>query len=664
MANQKDISKNNPKNQESPLYSALTRLFSGPLVNYRQQAQIRFKRRDLDRFKFTSASGQSFKKKSYNPFEAIQSNIMANQSRAERYSDFDQMEFMPEIASAMDIYADEMTTSNQFKSLLHIDCKNDEIRQILHGLFYKTLNVEQNLYGWCRTMVKFGDFFLYLDIDEKIGIKSVLGLPSPEVERLEGEDETNPNYVQFQWNSAQLTFENWQIAHFRILGQDKYSPYGTSILEPARRIWRQLQLIEDAMMAYRIVRAPDRRVFKIDIGNVPPQDVEQYMQKIIAQMKRNQIVDPNTGRVDLRYNPMSIDEDYFIPVRGQTGTTIDTLPGGNFVGDIDDVKYLRDKLFSALKIPQAYLARGEGAAEDKTMLAQKDIRFARTIQRLQKAVIGELEKIGMIHLYTLGFRNDDILKFNLRLHNPSKLAELQELEHLDKQLTIAGSAKEQGFSKRYIFENILKIDPQEFIRIQREMSYDASFAKALEAAGMEEAAGGSGGLGGGLGGELGTEGTSATGETETPTTPETAQTGGAGTPAETTPAATGESGKESPLLAAPARREDGGTLAVKVPHLTPGSKGKWYKPVASSQNGSGARKRSYSAQVGGQVASPGKTGIFVGSKGLNTLTRGLTEKADLYEKDEALLLEVEEKLNQIDKKFGKKEIIGENKNET
>ena len=641
------ISKNNPKNKESPLYSALTRLFSGPIVNYRQQAQVRFKRRDLDRFKFTSASGQSFKKKSYNPFEAIQSNIMANQSRAERYSDFDQMEFMPEIASAMDIYADEMTTCNQFRPLLSIDCKNEEIKQVLHSLYYKTLNIEQNLYGWCRTMVKFGDFFMYLDIDENIGIKSVLGLPSPEVERLEGEDETNPNYVQFQWNSAQLTFENWQIAHFRILGQDKYSPYGTSILEPARRIWRQLTLLEDAMMAYRIVRAPDRRVFKIDVGNIPPQDVEQYMQKVITQMKRNQIVDPSTGRVDLRYNPMSIDEDYFIPVRGATSaTTIDTLAGGNFVGDIDDVKYLRDKLFSALKIPQAYLARGEGAAEDKTMLAQKDIRFARTIQRLQKVVINELEKIGMIHLYTLGFRNEDIVRFGLRLHNPSKLTELQELEHLDKQLSVAANAKEQGFSKRHIYENILKVEPQEFLRIQRELAYDSAFNKMVEA--------GEGGEGGGSAGGLGDLG----GTEETPPTGEGAEaapTGGE------TPEATGESGKESPLLAAPARREDGSVFTARSPHLSPRSKGKEYTPVASSQNSSGARQRSYAAQGGGGQ------GLFMGKRGMNSIAHGLTEqKESIYDKDEQLLMEVQQKLQRLDEKVlkNKKEVIGENKNET
>jgi hypothetical protein len=178
-----------------------------------------------------------------------------------------------------------------------------------------------------------------------------------------------------------MTFENWQLAHFRILGNDKYAPYGTSILEPARRIWRQLTLMEDAMMAYRVVRSSERRMFKIDVGSIPPHEVEQYMQKVVSQLKRHSIVDADTGRVDLRYNPMSIEEDYFIPVRAGSATDIQTLAGASNITQIDDVKYLRDKLFSALKVPQAYLSMGEEASEDKTTLAQKDIRFARTIQR-------------------------------------------------------------------------------------------------------------------------------------------------------------------------------------------------------------------------------------------------------------------------------------------
>ena len=203
-------------------------------------------------------------------------------------------------------------------------------------------------------------------------------------------------------------------------------------------------------MAYRIVRSPERRVFYIDVGNINSNDVEQYMQKVVTQMKRNQLVDPDNGRVDLRYNPMSVEEDYFIPVRAGQSSRIENLPGGSFTGDIDDVKYLRDKLFSALKIPQSYLTQGEEGSEDKTTLAQKDIRFARTIQRLQRSVISELEKIGIIHLYTLGFRGDDIISFDLSLNNPSKLAELQELEHWKTKFDVASSATEGYFSPHWI----------------------------------------------------------------------------------------------------------------------------------------------------------------------------------------------------------------------
>ncbi len=377
---------------------------------------------------------------------------MANQARVERYVDFEQMEYMPEIASALDIYADEMTTSSDLEPLLHIKCPNEEIKTVLNSLYQNILNVQHNLFGWCRTMCKFGDFFLYLDIDEEKGIINTVGLPANEVERLEGEDKTNPNYVQYQWNSAGMTFENWQLAHFRILGNDKFVPYGTSVLDPARRIWRQLVLLEDAMMAYRIVRAPDRRVFYIDVGNIAPQDVEQYIQKVVTQMKRNQIVDSATGRVDLRYNPLSVEEDYFLPVRGTTNTRIENLPGGTYTGDIEDVKYLRDKLFAALKVPMSYLIRGEGADEDKATLAQKDVRFARTIQRLQRTVVTELEKIGIVHLYTMGFRGDDLISFKLSLNNPSKIAELQELEQWKTKFDTAAAATEGFFSKRWIAE--------------------------------------------------------------------------------------------------------------------------------------------------------------------------------------------------------------------
>ena len=407
----------NPANSQSELFKALTKLFSGPLVSYRSQSGRRLRRQHLDKFssRFKSASGQQFKKSIHSPLNNLATEAIANQRRTERYVDFDQMEYEPIIASAIDIYADEMTTHSDLRSMLNIKCPNEEIKAVLTVLYEQVLNVQYNLFGWSRTMCKYGDFFLYLDIDDKYGIKSVIALPPVEIERLEGKDTTNPNYVQYQWNTAGMTFENWQVCHFRVLGNDKYSPYGTSVLEPARRIWRQLTLMEDAMMAYRIVRSSERRVFKIDVGAIPPQDVEQYMHKITSQLKRHTVVDPSNGRVDLRYNPMSIEEDYLIPVRQGSATDIQNLAGGQNTTQIDDIKYLRDKLFAAIKVPQSYLVMGEDAAEDKATLAQKDIRFARTIQRLQRVIISELTKIGIIHLYTLGFRGEDLLAFSLHL---------------------------------------------------------------------------------------------------------------------------------------------------------------------------------------------------------------------------------------------------------
>ena len=538
----------NTRNPAAPLFKRLTRLLSGPIINYRAQIARQERRGDLDkyRYRFRSLSGQEFKRHDNNMsqnYNLFTSAAFRNQNRAERYTDFEQMEYTPELASALDIYADEMTTSNEFDKLLSVNCMNLEIKTILHSLFYDVLNIEANAFGWSRSMCKYGDLFLYLDVDEKLGITSLIGLPNNEVERLEGQDPTNPNYIQYQWNGAGITFENWQVAHFRILGNDRHAPYGTSVFDPARRIWRQLTLLEDAMIAYRVVRAPERRVFKIDVGNIPPQDVSQYMEKVKTEMKRNTLVDSATGRVDLRYNPLSLEEDYFIPMRGGVGSDITSLPGAKSLDDIEDVKYMRDKLFAAIKIPQAYLTNLEGDTEDKTTLSQKDIRFARTIQRLQRPFISELEKIAVVHLYTLGFRGEDLLSFDLTLNNPSRLAELQTLEYLRTKFDTAAAVPEGTYSKHWIAQHILGLSDDEFLRNQRESFYDRKWQQELEGVAEEGAAeeGGLGDLGGGegdLGGDLGDLGGEMGGE----------DLGGE-------PEAGG--GEESPLLAAPGRRDDG-----------------------------------------------------------------------------------------------------------
>ena len=665
----------NPANPQSDLFKALTRLFSGPIINYRSQSGRRIRRQHLDKFgsRFKSASGQQFKKSVYNPLDTVAADAMANQRRTERYVDFDQMEYTPEIASTLDIYADEMTTYSQLRPMLNIKCGNEEIKAVLTILFDQVLNLKYNLFGWSRTMCKYGDFFLYLDIDDKYGIKSVIALPPTEVERLEGKDSTNPNYTQFQWNSAGMTFENWQICHFRVLGNDKYIPYGSSILEPARRIWRQLTLMEDAMMAYRVVRSSERRLFKIDVGAIPPQDVEQYMEKVVSQLKRHSVVDPTTGHIDLRYNPMSIEEDYFIPVRPGSVTDIQNLAGGQNTTAIDDVKYLRDKLFSALKIPQAYLAMGEGASEDKTTLAQKDIRFSRTIQRLQRVIIAELTKIGIIHLYTLGFRGDDLLNFSLSLNNPSKIAELQEIEHWKQKFDIAASATEGYFSRRWVTENIFGMSNEEFVRNQREMYYDRKHDAALQGVAEAAAAAGAAGedLGGALGGDLGADlGGDIAAAPEGPAEIE---------PADLAPEAPGEApaaepaaGDESPLLAVPPGSRD----APRV-HVGPNSKSKkiYYPKRDDRRSGGGPRSRSMKAAGGAQKASSGARNTLPGSE-INTLADPIGANVGIYEQEESTYTirerTEESKLFEIDSSVRvllegletKEEILLEQKNES
>ena len=591
----------NPRNQQSALFRRLTRLFSGPMVDYNQPSVTRSTARTVKKYTFTTSTGKEFKKKEYyNPFASLQSKTLMSRDKQVRYTDFDQMEYTPELASALDVYADEITTSSELTPLVKIECHNREIKDIIHTLLYDVLNIESNLFGWARSMCKFGDYYLYLDIDDEMGITNVIPLPVREVERLEGKDPTNPNYIQYYWigEGDGVTFENWQVAHFRVLGNDKYVPYGTSVLESARRIWRQLILLEDAMMAYRIVRSPERRVFYIDVGNIPVEDVEQYIEQVKTQMKRNQIVDAETGQVDLRYNAMSVDEDYYIPVRAGNSSRIETLAGGQFTGDIDDVNYLRDKLFSAIKIPKAYLAQSD-AQEDKTTLAQKDIRFARTIQRLQRVVLAEIQKMCVIHLYTLGYREDDLTSFSLTLNNPSKIAELQELEHLRTKFDIAGAATEGLFSKRWIYKHIFKMDDEEVVRVMRDQFTDAKHNALLEATGEQVAEAMSGG-GGEMGEELGEEGMEEFSDEDLGGEP-------------------GDEAEEGPLLAAPGQRDD-------------------YTPVTLDMRRAGARKRSDLATAGEKAAYPGRSRLFKGdADGLGPLSRGIVSAG--IDREENLIAE-------------------------
>lgn len=417
----------------------------------------------------------------------------------------------PEIASALDIYADEAVAQDDKGRVLHIYSDNEKIKTTVEDLFYNTLNAEFNLRSWIRNLVKYGDTFLLNDVSPTRGIVNAFPIPVNEIEREENYDPNDPFATRFRWTSlGNRVLENWEVSHFRLLGNDMFLPYGSSVIEPARRIWRQLILVEDAMLVYRVTRAPERRVFYIDVGNIPPNEVETYVNEQKRQLRSNQVIDGNTGRVDLRYNPMSVDEDFFIPVRGgDTGTKIDTLAGGQNAAAVEDVAYIQKKLFAALKIPRAYLGYDD-ALSSKATLAQEDIRFARTTNVIQKVVLAELNKMAIIHLFAAGFRDDDLLNFTLRLSNPSTVAQQQKLELWRAKFEIAGSMPEGFGTKKFIYKQIWGLNDNEIEELKRDQIEEALEQSDVDDAGGDGGGGGSGGGGGGLfgggGGDTGPEG--------------------------------------------------------------------------------------------------------------------------------------------------------------
>ena len=365
-------------------------------------------------------------------------------TRLAAFYDYESMEYTPEISTALDIYSEESTTPNQDGYVLQVYSESKRIKSILVDLFVNVLDINTNLPMWIRNMCKYGDNFVYLKLDSEKGVTGCMQLPNIEIERLERGIESktstatvnvNRKDLKFIWKVKSTEFNTWEIAHFRLLGDDRKLPYGTSMLEKARRIWKQLVLAEDAMLIYRTSRGPERRVFKVFVGNMDDKDVEPYVQRVANKFKRDQVVDRKTGNVDLRFNQMAVDQDYFIPVRDAAATNpIETLPGGTNMSEIADIEYIQKKLVTALRVPKAYLGFEEPVGDGKN-LSLLDIRFARTINRIQKSAIAEMNKIAIIHLFLMGFE-DELSNFTLQLTNPSKQADLLMIDVWTTKVTL------------------------------------------------------------------------------------------------------------------------------------------------------------------------------------------------------------------------------------
>ena len=390
----------------------------------------------------------------YNSFSATKIDL---------YTDYEAMDTDAIISSALDIYSDESTLKNDQGDVLTIKTDNDNLRKILKNLFYDILNIEYNLWPWIRNLCKYGDFYLYMDVKEGLGITNVVPFSPYEMQREEGTDPEHIYMTKFIYEGplGKGEFQNYEIAHFRLLGDTNFLPYGKSMIEGARKLYKQLVLMEDAMLIHRIMRAPEKRVFKIDIGNIPPGEVDTYIQSVMDKMKKIPVVNEQTGDYNLRFNMQNLLEDFYLPVRGdKTSTTIETLPGLQYQA-IEDVEYLKGKMFAALKIPKAFLGYDE-STEGKATLAALDIRFARTIERIQRIVVSELTKIAIVHLYAQGYENADLVNFELNLTGPSIIYEQEKISLMKEKVDLAGSLMERKLlSMKYIYNNIFNLSDDE-----------------------------------------------------------------------------------------------------------------------------------------------------------------------------------------------------------
>ena len=475
---------------DTSVFSRLRRLFSTDVV-IRNVGGNQIKTIDTDHIQ---SSGQYETNALVDRFNRIyttqpsslygaQFNLNYQWLRTQLYSEYDVMDQDAIIASALDILSDEATLKNDMGEVLQIRSSNEDIQKILYNLFYDILNIEFNLWMWIRQMNKYGDFFLKLEIAEKFGVYNVIPYTAYHIERIEGQNPENPSEIKYRWNpegfagssygyynlpnqvegdNAGITYENYEMAHFRMVSDVNYLPYGRAYIEPARKLFKQYTLMEDAMLIHRIARAPEKRIFYVNVGAIPPNEVEAFMQKTISNMKRTPYMDEKTGEYNLKYNMQNMLEDFYIPVRGNdSATKIDTTPGLSYDG-IQDVEYLRDKLFAALKIPKAFLGYDENV-EGKATLAAEDIRFARTIDRIQRIVLSELNKIALVHLYTQGYTAENMTNFELSMTTPSIIYDQERIELLKSKAELAGTLLEQGLvPSDWIYHNIYHFSEDQY----------------------------------------------------------------------------------------------------------------------------------------------------------------------------------------------------------
>lgn len=412
-----------------------------------------------------------------------------------RFVDYEDQDDSPLISSALDIYADDAT---QFDSVhqksLWVEAEDEDVRGMLDHLFQKTLRVDERVWEDMRTLVKYGNYFAEQVVKDGDGVVALNYLPPPTVRRIEVENAVmgylyDPKGV-FKISTAEFleglkrkndigagneapkshstaVYEGWEMIHMRLRGKNPRSVYGFGVGEPARWLYKRLVLLEDSIILHRLTRAPSRYAFYVDVSQIPPQDTNNYLNRIKQQIKKKKFVNPSTGKLDQRWDVLGSDDDFFLPVRdGKESTRIESLAGPVY-DHIEDIKFFENKLFAALKIPKPYMGYEESTA--KSHLAAEDARFARTVMRFQREMRNGYKRVANTHLAAKRI-NPDKVDFDVCMTIPSSIFEIAQLEVRKAELDLAKDLEAYA-PKAWIMHHILgfsddQIEEMEKIRVR------------------------------------------------------------------------------------------------------------------------------------------------------------------------------------------------------
>jgi hypothetical protein len=444
------------------------------------------------------AGGSILNPNSQNSIILDQTNLHLN--RLERYKDYEQMDQTGEITLALDLYADESALVDaERKHTLIIRAHSRRLKRELEELYFGTLQWDNNCRSASRYLCKFGDCPYEIVPDRNRG--GIAALKHVNVYNFTRVETKYGDLVGFFYQDELQTkpefLHPWQIAHLRLTSLENiYAPYGRSVIDGGRKAFKQLRLMEDSALIYRITRAPEKRKFTVPVGMIPHKETMEYVAEFARTMKRHRFYNPATGTFDEQYSPLIQEDDFYLPRRADgTGPDIEVLPGGENMDKIADIEYFKKKMIAPTKIPFARVGIGEGAGEpNEKSLSQSSSEFAKAIQWVQRELVSGLTKVGICHLAMRGYPIEDIKGFELAMSATSAMEELYRMETWQTRVGVMLELKELGwFPKEWIITHFTDLTPDEIEELKEMEALAVAAGDPLNNGG-EQQGGGAGGM--------------------------------------------------------------------------------------------------------------------------------------------------------------------------